>query len=50
MGYTGKEILLTLLKEKGIDISDIYTDCGIEVFDKMSRIPSQVEVVVGAVR
>ena len=34
LGYTGKEILLTLLKEKGIDISDIYTDCGIEVFDK----------------
>ena len=26
LGYTGKEILL--------DISDIYTDCGIEVFDK----------------
>lgn len=34
LGYTGREILLTLLKEKGIDISDVYTDCGIEVFDK----------------
>ena len=32
--YTNKKIFLTLLKEKGIDISDIYTDCGIEVFDK----------------
>ena len=50
LGYTGKEILLTLLKEKGIDISDIYTDCGIEVFDKNEQDTQSGEVVVGAVR
>ena len=49
-GYTGKEILLTLLKEKGIDISDIYTDCGIEVFVKNEQDTQSGEVVVGAVR
>lgn len=34
LGYVGRQILLKLLKEKGFDISSIYTDCGIEIFDK----------------
>lgn len=34
LGYVGRQILLDLLKEKGFDISGIYTDCGIEIFDK----------------
>lgn len=33
LGIVGKEILLDLLKEKGYDIQDRYTDCGIEIFD-----------------
>lgn len=34
LGYVGRQILLDLLKEKGFDISSVYTDCGIEIFDK----------------
>jgi stage V sporulation protein AD len=34
LGYVGKNILIDLLKEKNIDISDNYMDCGIEIFDK----------------
>ena len=34
LGYVGRQILLDLLKEKGFDISSLYTDCGIEIFDK----------------
>ena len=30
----GQEILLTLTKERGYDISAVHTDCGIEIFDK----------------
>lgn len=33
LGSVGKEILLDLVKEKGYDIRDRYTDCGIEIFD-----------------
>lgn len=33
LGKLGKQITEDLLKEKGIDISNVYTDCGIEVFD-----------------
>ena len=33
LGSVGKEILLDLLKEKGYDIQDRHTDCGIEIFD-----------------
>jgi len=33
LGSVGKEILLTLLKERGYDISDCYTDCGLEIYD-----------------
>lgn len=33
LGFVGKEILLDLVREKGYDIRDRYTDCGIEIFD-----------------
>lgn len=34
LGYVGRTILLELLKEKGFDLSEVHTDCGIEIFDK----------------
>mgnify|MGYP003104485051 FL=1 len=34
LGYIGSELLINLLKEKGIDISKNHKDCGIEIFDK----------------
>ena len=37
LGYVGKKILLDFLKEKGFDISEMHTDCGIEIFDKDSQ-------------
>lgn len=33
LGSVGKEILLSLLKEKGYDISKVHMDCGMEIFD-----------------
>ncbi|MGN0272250.1 MAG: stage V sporulation protein AD, partial [Lachnospiraceae bacterium] len=33
LGKIGKEILIDLLREKGYDISQVHTDCGIEIFD-----------------
>lgn len=33
LGYIGQTILISLLKEKGIDISRNHMDCGIEIFD-----------------
>ncbi|MGL5313708.1 MAG: stage V sporulation protein AD [Peptostreptococcaceae bacterium] len=33
LGKLGKQITEDLLKEKGIDISKVYTDCGIEIFN-----------------
>ncbi len=33
LGTIGREILIELLKEKGYDISEVHTDCGIEIFD-----------------
>lgn len=33
LGTVGRQILLDLLREKGIDIAERYTDCGIEIFD-----------------
>ena len=33
LGFVGKEILLQLLLEKGIDIEKQHTDCGIEIYD-----------------
>lgn len=37
LGYVGQEILINLLKEKGIDISKVHTDCGIEIFDRETQ-------------
>jgi len=34
LGCVGKNILIELLNEKNYDISSIYMDCGIEIFDK----------------
>lgn len=33
LGSLGKQITEDLLKQKGIDISKVYTDCGIEIFN-----------------
>lgn len=33
LGMVGKTILLDMMKEKGLDISKQYMDCGIEIFD-----------------
>lgn len=33
LGYVGQTILIDLLKDRGIDISDRHYDCGIEIFD-----------------
>ncbi len=37
LGYIGQTILIDLLREKGIDISDIHEDCGIRMFDINSQ-------------
>lgn len=37
LGYVGKDILIDLLKQEGIDISKNYMDCGIEMFDKENQ-------------
>ncbi|BBF41330.1 stage V sporulation protein AD [Lachnospiraceae bacterium KM106-2] len=34
LGYVGKDIVLDIMKEKGYDITDVYMDCGIEMFCK----------------
>lgn len=34
LGYVGKDLLINLLKDKGLDISKKHIDCGIEIFDK----------------
>lgn len=33
LGVVGQEILIELLKQRGVDISSVHTDCGIEIFD-----------------
>ena len=33
LGVVGQEILISLLKEDGYDISSVHRDCGIEIFD-----------------
>lgn len=33
LGLIGKEILLDLMREKGIDLSAVHEDCGIKIFD-----------------
>lgn len=33
LGQLGKKITADLLRQRGIDIFDVYTDCGLEIFD-----------------
>lgn len=33
LGKVGKSILLDLMLKEGYDLSDVYTDCGVEIFD-----------------
>ncbi len=37
LGMVGKEILLDMMKEKGLDISKQYMDCGIEIYDPQTQ-------------
>ncbi len=37
LGYVGQEILISLLKKKNIDISDVHEDCGILIYDKETQ-------------
>ena len=37
LGYVGKELTIELLKKEGIDISNNYTDCGIEIYDRENQ-------------
>lgn len=37
LGHVGKQGVIDLLKQKGIDISAQHMDCGIEIFDKDSQ-------------
>lgn len=33
LGLVGQEILITLLKKKGMDIREVHEDCGIKIYD-----------------
>lgn len=37
LGMVGKEILLDMMKERGLDISKQYMDCGIEIYDSKTQ-------------
>lgn len=37
LGYVGRTIILDILEERGINIADIYSDCGIEIFDQKTQ-------------
>lgn len=37
LGMVGREALLCLLRDKGIEISDRHIDCGIEMFDSLEQ-------------
>lgn len=37
LGHIGSEILLDLLSQKGIDISQQHMDCGVEMFDQATQ-------------
>ena len=37
LGVIGQEILIELLNQRGIDISGVHTDCGIEIFDNEAQ-------------
>lgn len=37
LGYVGQRILTDLLKEKGVDISPVHSDCGMIIFDQNTQ-------------
>ncbi len=37
LGYVGQKILIELLQQKGIDISKVHMDCGIEIFNRETQ-------------
>ena len=37
LGYIGKDILIDLCKNAGYDISNIYDDCGVLIFDRKKQ-------------
>ena len=37
LGKLGKQITEDFLKQRGVDISKVYTDCGLEIFDLKSQ-------------
>lgn len=37
LGYVGKQAVIDLLQQKGIDISGNHMDCGIEIFDQKTQ-------------
>ena len=37
LGYIGKDILIDLCKNAGYDISSIYDDCGVLIFDRKKQ-------------
>lgn len=37
LGKVGKAIVLDLMQEEGYDLSDVYTDCGVEIFDSETQ-------------
>ena len=37
LGYVGKQGVIDLLKQNGMDISEQHMDCGIEIFDKETQ-------------
>lgn len=49
LGDIGRTILLDLLKEKGINISGIYTDCGMQIYESENRGQCREEAAVAVV-
>ena len=37
LGYVGRELAVKLMAEKGYELTDSYTDCGIKIFDKAKQ-------------
>lgn len=37
LGYVGKSIVIDMMKEEGYDLSKNYTDCGVEIFNKLEQ-------------